>query len=187
MRLHYVCPPTWLRIAVAGVVTVPVALDLFIFRGAPLAFRLRATQVTAVPLALMAGTAAALVWAAEGFKRGTGLRLTVRGMMVAVLLLGAGLGTVFWWIRYNFATTYAPAYREGPFRRVAVGMTPTDVMSLLGAPLRKDSNSPRWSPLENWIYSEPPPPGTLGDNYWRRWVMFQGGHVVAIVDDYYED
>jgi hypothetical protein len=187
MRLSRVCPPSWLLIVVAGLVAVPIVLDIFIFRDAPLAFRLRATQVTALPLALMAGTAAALLRAARGLKRGADLRFTLRGMMVAVLLLGVGLGTVFWWVRYNFATTYAPAYSEGRFRRVAVGMTPTDVMSLLGAPLQKDSNSPRWSPLENWIYSEPPPPGTLGDNYWRRWVMFQGGRVVAIVDDYYED
>jgi hypothetical protein len=187
MRLSRVCPPTWLLIAVAGVVAVPIALDIFIFRDAPLAFRLRATQVTALPLALMAGTAAALLWAARGFKRGAGLRFTVRRMMVVVMFLGVGLGTVRWWIRYNFATTYAPAYSEGQFRRVRVGMTPADVASLLGPPLQKDSTSPRWSPLENWIYSEPPPPGTLGDNYWRRWVMFQGGRVVAIVDDYYED
>jgi hypothetical protein len=187
MRLPRVCPPTWLFVAVAVVVTIPVALDIFIFRNAPLAFRLRATQVTAVPLALMVETAAALVWAARGFKRGTGLRFTVRGMMVAVLLLGIGLGTARWWVRYNFATVYAPAYSEGQFRRVRVGMMQADVASLLGPPLHKDSTSPRWSPLENWIYSDPPPPGTLCDSYWRRWVMFQRGQVVAIVDDYYED
>jgi hypothetical protein len=187
MRLSRIRPTTWLLIGVAGVVAVLIALDISIFRDAPLAFRLRATQVTALPLALMAGTAATLLWAARGVNRGVSLRFTVRGMMVAVLLLGVGLGTVRWWVRYNFATTYAPAYSEGQFRRVRVGMTPADVTSLLGPPLQKDSNSPRWSPVENWNYSEPPPPGTTGDNYWRRWVMFQGGRVIAIVDDYYED
>ena len=59
--------------------------------------------------------------------------------------------------------------------------------SILGRPLRKDSTSQRRAPWENWIYSEPPPPGTFGDDYWRRWVMFEGGRVAAIVDDYYED
>ena len=134
MRLLRVCPPTWLLIAVAGVVTVPVALDIFLFQGTSLAFRLNATQVTAVPLALMAGTAAALVWAARGFKRSTGLRFTVRGMMVAVVLLGVGLGTARWWVRYNFATVYAPSYREDRFAQVRIGMTRREVESLLGRP-----------------------------------------------------
>ena len=187
MRLLRVRPTTWLLIAVAGVVTIPVALDLLVFRDASLDFRLRAIQVTAVPLALMAGTAAALVWAGRGFMRGTGLRFTVRGRMGAVALLGVGLGMARCWVRYNLATVYAAGYSEGEFRRVRVGMTPEQVASRLGSPLRKDSTSPRWSPLENWIYSDPPPPGTLGDNYWRRWVMFEGGKVIAIVDDYYED
>ena len=82
----------------------------------------------------MAETAAALVWAARGFKRGTGLRFTVRGMMVAVLLLGVGLGTARWWVRYNFATVYAPSYREDRFAQVRFGMTRREVESLLGRP-----------------------------------------------------
>ena len=62
-----------------------------------------------------------------------------------------------------------------------------EVESILGQPLHKDSTSQRWAPLENWIYSEAPPSGTIGDNYWRRWVMFERGRVAAIVDDYYVD
>jgi hypothetical protein len=191
MRLPRVFRATWLLIAVAGVVTVPVALDIFIFRDASLAFRLRATQVTAVPLALMAGIAAALVWAARGFKRGSGLRLTVRGMLVAVLLLGIGLGTARWWVRYNLATVYAPSYREDRFAQVRVGMTRREVKSLLGRPLRKAPlPGESWKPDDIWVYSEPPAPGCLGDNYWRRWVVFdhgEDGRVVAVVNDYYWD
>jgi SmpA / OmlA family len=191
MRLPRVSLTTSLLIAVAGVAAVPIALDIFIFWDAPLDFRLRATQVTAVPLALMAETAAALVWAARGFKRGTGLRFTVRGMMVAVLLLGVGLGTARWWVRYNFATVYAPSYREDRFAQVRVGMTRREVELLLGRPLRKAPlPGESWEPDDIWVYSEPPAPGCLGDNYWRRWVVFdrgEDGRVVAIVDDYYWD
>ena len=191
MRLPRVCPPTWLLIAVAGVVTVPVALDIFIFQGTPLAFRLNATQVTAVPVALMAVTAAALVWVASGLKRGRGRRFTVRGMMVAVLLFGVGFGTVRWWVRYNFATVYAASYREDRFAQVRVGMTRREVESLLGRPLRKaPMPGETWEPDDIWVYSEPPGPGCLGDNYWRRWVVFdrgKDGRVAAIVNDYYWD
>ena len=107
--------------------------------------------------------------------------------MMAIALLGLGLGTARWWVRYHFETVYAPGYSESQFRRVRIGMTPNEVESILGRPIRKDSTSRRWSPCENWIYSEPPPPGTIGDNYWRRWVLFDDGKVSAIVDDYYED
>lgn len=36
-------------------------------------------------------------------------------MMVAGLLLGVGMGTARWWVRYNFATVYAPAYSRPSF------------------------------------------------------------------------
>ncbi len=107
--------------------------------------------------------------------------------MVATALLSLGLGTARWWVRYHFETVYAPGYRESRFRKVRIGMTPNEVESILSRPIRKDSTSQRWAPCENWIYSEPPPPGTLGDNYWRRWVLFEDGKVSVVVDDYYED
>lgn len=57
MRLPRVYLPTWPLRAVAGAAIVPVAFDIpFTFRGAPLAFRLRATRVTAIPLALSGAT-----------------------------------------------------------------------------------------------------------------------------------
>jgi len=142
------------------------------------------TLVVALPLALLAGMISVIVWAARAFNRRTGLRFTVRGMMVAVVLLGCWLGTARWWVQHNFATVYASGYSESQFRRVRVGMTPIEVDSILGPPLEKNSTSKRWSHYENWIYSEPPP---IGANYWRRWVMFDGGKVVSVVEDYYED
>ena len=106
---------------------------------------------------------------------------------MAIALVGLGFGTARWWTRYHFETVYSPGYSESRFRRVRIGMTPTEVESIVGHPIRKDSTSQRWSPWENSIYSEPPPHGTIGDNYWRRWVLFNDGRVSAIVDDYYED
>jgi SmpA / OmlA family len=146
------------------------------------------TQELLFPLAFLIGLFAAVVWLAKALSRPAGLRFTVRQLMVAVILLAFGLGAARWWVCYNFATVYAPGYDESQFRRVRIGMTSKEVESILGDPLRKDSTSAqRWGPYENWIYSEPPPHGTIGDNYWRRWVMFDDGKVVAIVDDYYED
>jgi hypothetical protein len=43
------------------------------------------------------------------------VRLTVRRMMVAVIVLGFGLSAARWWA-YNFATIYAPGYTEAQFR-----------------------------------------------------------------------
>ena len=116
-------------------------------------------------------------------------RLTVKRGMVWVAWAGLAMGTVCWF-RVNFGTIYAPGYDEGHFNRVRVGMTRAEVESVAGKPLRSDATSPRWSLCENWIYSDPSPPGRISDNYWRRWVMFDrgtDGKVIAIVSDYYED
>ncbi len=116
-------------------------------------------------------------------------QLTVRHSMLLMAWVGIGLGAIRW-LHTNFATTYSPGYREERFGWVCVGMTREQVVSIMGPPLRRDATSQRWSPLENWIYSEPPPRGTIADNYWRRWVMFdpgERGRVAAIVSDYYED
>ncbi len=145
------------------------------------------TQSLAGPPALLAVMVAAIIWAARILRRPAGLRLTVRGMMFAVVLIGSWLGAARWWAVHNFATVYASGYSESQFRRVRIGMTPGEVNSILGQPLRKGSTSQCWGHDESWIYSEPPPPGTIGDNYWRRWVLFNYGKVTAIVDDYYED
>jgi hypothetical protein len=174
-------------IAVGVIVAGTVALGDIAFADMTPTFRFNATLGVIVPLALLAGMVAAILWAAGVFHRRNGLRFTVREMMVAVALLGMGLGTARWWVQYNFATVYALGYSESQFRRVRIGMTAMEVESILGLPIRKVSNSPLWTLYENWIYSEPPPTGTWGDNYWRRWVMFENGRVAVIVDDYFED
>jgi hypothetical protein len=115
--------------------------------------------------------------------------LTMRGMMLFVAWAGLAMGAVRW-LHLNFATVYAPGYDESHFRRVRVGMTRAEVESIMGPPLRRDNTSQRWAHYENWIYSDPTPPGRIGDNYWRRWVMFDraaNGKVAVIVSDYYVD
>ncbi len=145
-------------------------------------------EVLFVPPVLLAWAVAGLVWALRVLRKPTGSRLTVRGMLITVAIFGCWFGTVRLWVRHNFATVYATGYDEGLFRRVKIGMTSKEVESILGCPIRKESASNHygWGD-EKWIYSDPPPPGTIGDNYWRRWVIFKGGKVAAIVDDYYED
>jgi hypothetical protein len=167
--------------------SVTAAFDACFFAHTNLAFRLNAASALVVPSALLAGMVAVVVWVVTGSRRIDGPRFKVREAMIAIALLGLGFGAARWWVRYHFETVYAPGYTDSQFRKVRIGMTPKEVESILGRPIRKDSTSQRWSPCENWIYSEPPPPGTIGDNYWRRWVLFDGGEVSAIVDGYYED
>jgi hypothetical protein len=164
--------------------SVTAVFDRCFFADTTLAFRLNAASALVVPSALLAGMVAVIVWVVTGFRRSEGPRFKVREAMMAIALLGLGLGTARWWVRHHFWTVYAPGYSESQFRRVRIGMTPNEVESIVGRPIRKDSTS-SWAPC--WIYSEPPPHGTIGDNYSRRWVIFNNGKVSAIVDDYYED
>jgi SmpA / OmlA family len=116
--------------------------------------------------------------------------LTVAATMLLVAWAGVILAVVQW-LHVNFATVYAPSYREDRFAQVRIGMTRQEVESLLGPPLRKTPlPSESWKPDDCWVYSRPPGSGLLGDNYWRRWIFFgptKDSRVEAIVNDYYED
>jgi hypothetical protein len=116
--------------------------------------------------------------------------LSVGGAMLLIAWIGVFLG-VGQWFHVNFATVYAPSYSEDRFVQIRIGMTRQEVGSLLGPPLRKTPKpSETWQPDGIWVYSEPSGPGRLGDNYWRRWVVFnpgETGKVIAIVNDYYVD
>lgn len=116
--------------------------------------------------------------------------LTVAAAMLLVAWAGVILAIVQWF-HVNFATVYAPSYREDRFAQVRIGMTQQGVESLLGPPLRNTPlPSESWKPDDCWVYSRPPGPGLWGENYWRRWIFYgpgKGGRVKAIVNDYYED
>jgi hypothetical protein len=160
---------TFLRLKIAlGVawailtLSVTAVLDRCFLADTTRAFRLNAASALVVPSALLAGTVAVIVWVVTRFRRIDGPRFKVREAMTAIALLGLVFGTARWWVRFHFWTVYAPGYSESQFRRVRIGMTPNEVESIVGRPIRKDSTSQRWSPSENWIHSEPPPHGTIG-------------------------
>jgi hypothetical protein len=158
-------------------------LDRCSFADTTVAFRLNAASALVVPSAFLAGMVAVVFWVVTACRRIDGPRFKVREAMMAIALLALGLGTARWWVRHHFWTVYAPGYSESQFRKVRIGMTPNEVEAILGRPIRKDptsKSSARW-----WIYSEPPPHGTIGDNYWKRWVLLDDDKVSAIEDDYY--
>ena len=165
--------------------SITALFDRCFFADTTVAFRLNAASALVVPSAFVAGTVAVVVWVVTACRRIGGPRIKVREAMVAIALLALGLSTARWWVRYHFWTVYAPGYSESHFRKVRIGMTPNEVEAILGRPIRKDPTSQ--SSAHWWIYSEPPPHGTIGDNYWRRWVLFDDDKVSTIVDDYYED
>jgi hypothetical protein len=116
--------------------------------------------------------------------------LTVAASMLLVAWAGVVLAIVQWF-HVNFATVYAPSYREDRFAQVRIGMTRHEVESLLGPALRKTPlPSESWKADDCWVYSRPPGHEYWGDNYWRREIFFgpaKDGRVKEIVDDYYED
>jgi hypothetical protein len=68
--------------------------------------------------------------------------LTVATSMLLVAWAGVILATVQWF-HLNFATVYAPSYREDRFAQVRIGMTRQEVDSLLGTPLRNTPSAQR--------------------------------------------
>lgn len=177
----------WPFVIALGFIAGSFACGNYAFSDMSPTFRFNATLALGVPLALLIGLIASIALAAIRSKKHGGLRFTVREFMILVALIGVWMGTAAWWVRYNFATVYASGYSESRFRRVRIGMTPEEVELLLGAPLRKGPTSQHYSPENTWVYSDPPPTGTIGDNYWRRWVIMNNGTVAAVVDDYYVD
>src|SRR4051812_45506470 len=89
---------------------------------ANLAFGVNAASAIVVPSALLAGMVAIVEWAVAASMRIDGPRFKVREAVLVIALLGLGLGTARWWVRYHFETVYAPGYSEGRFSRIRVGM-----------------------------------------------------------------
>jgi hypothetical protein len=116
-------------------------------------------------------------------------RLTVAQMMVAVAWIGIHLATLRALLIldpfFGFSTFYAEQYSESRFRTIRVGMTPGEVEAIIGRPLGKDPlDSSSGSPQEMWYYSDRPDKTA---NYWRRWVVFENGKVVMVINDFWFD
>jgi hypothetical protein len=119
------------------------------------------------------------------------VRFTVRRMMIAVAVLGAGF-TALPWLIYGPSlfdvilsgvghdTAYSATYTEARWRRLYRGMTTSEVEAVIGPPLRKKS-WPHQS--EVWMYSMSP-----GDtHYWKRQVIFRAGKVEGFDGGFYFD
>ena len=103
-----------------------------------------------------------------------------------VVCIGIGL----YFIRFVFdaefgdGTVYSPQFTESGFKSLRVGMSQEEVEAIMGPPLKKvDWHGSIYSVAvgdKNWWYSD-----SRGDgNFWRRWVIFGKGKVVAIIIRY---
>jgi hypothetical protein len=110
------------------------------------------------------------------------MRFTIRRMIGIIVCLG-----IFVDPEMGYGTIYPKRYSESGFNSLVVGMTQDEVEAIMGPPLEKKAWLGAAYPVaggeENWIYSEPSNDG----DYWRRWVIFRDGKVLAIVKIWYLD
>jgi hypothetical protein len=117
-------------------------------------------------------------------------RLTVRGLMVIVSLIGIHLATFRALLIhehfFGFGTFYSEGYSESRFLTLRVGMSRAEVEAIVGRPLRKVPWNQNMGPNneEIWQYSDRP---DYTANYWRRWVYFDNGKVVEVINDFWVD
>jgi hypothetical protein len=115
---------------------------------------------------------------------------TVRRLMVIVLLVGIHLAFLRSLLVndpfFGFGTLYSKDYSETRFTKLQVGMSPREVEAIIGPPLCKvpwnqSSGAPR---EEMWYYSNQP---NATANFARRWLHFENGKVVTVINDFWID
>jgi outer membrane protein assembly factor BamE (lipoprotein component of BamABCDE complex) len=122
-------------------------------------------------------------------------RISIRHLLVAVAVLAVILGIV----RFVFidnspdqllacailgeSTVNAKGYSEHRFRTIKIGMTASQVEAIMGTPLRKGSH-PAFGLADPWFYTYHE---DMTANYKRRWVVFNNGRVVAVINDFWVD
>jgi outer membrane protein assembly factor BamE (lipoprotein component of BamABCDE complex) len=123
------------------------------------------------------------------------LRLTMRRIMIGVAALGLVLGSVrlvfiddspdqlFLSLLLGESTVYSKGYSEQQFRTLRVGMTAAQVEAIMGPPLWKGTH-PAFGLPYTWFYTTHE---DVTANYKRRWVAFQNGRVVQIINDFWID
>jgi hypothetical protein len=117
-------------------------------------------------------------------------RLTVRELMVVVAWIGIHLATLRALLInepfFGFGTIYSEQYSESRFRTLRVGMSRGEVEAIVGRPLRKVPWNQETGPHdeEMWYYSDQP---NATANFSRRWVCFENGKVVAVINDFWFD
>lgn len=130
-----------------------------------------------------AGLRVALSTSSE-FQRKDGLPIhffprTTREGMIAVACLAMGLACIKQAIFPP--TIYARGYNESRFQAIRVGMTTEQVVLELGEPLQKHVDS---SGSELWHYSDQ---YHYESNFDRRWLVFDAGKVICVINDYWVD
>lgn len=81
------------------------------------------------------------------------------------------------------STVYSEGYSEDHFRRIRVGMTANEVLSLMGEPIQVVPPN-QWQSYETWKYTDQ---RDYTANFNRRWVFMDRGKVVQVVNDYWID
>lgn len=116
--------------------------------------------------------------------------LTVGQAMVVVALIGLHLAALRTLLLhepfFGFGTIYSVQYDEGRFLSLRVGMTRAEVEAIMGRPLRVvpwNQHMGRHDE-EMWFYSDQP---DATANFHRRWVCFEDGKVVVVINDFWVD
>jgi hypothetical protein len=86
-------------------------------------------------------------------------------------------------IYFGDGTVYARGYDESKFRAIRTGMTAPQVERLAGPPLR--GTTFLWPGEDDiWLYTYFSRSRTC---HRRRWVRFQDGKVIEVINDFYVD
>jgi outer membrane protein assembly factor BamE (lipoprotein component of BamABCDE complex) len=115
---------------------------------------------------------------------------TVAAMMATVALIGVQLAALRALIIFDpffgFCTVYSEHYDEARFRSLRVGMDRAAVEKIMGRPLGVVPWNQDTGPQdrEMWYYTDRPDPTA---NFHRRWVVFENGKVVAVINDFWYD
>jgi hypothetical protein len=115
-------------------------------------------------------------------------------MMAAVACFGLTLHSVIWLTEQHpidlivsliagHDTVYSKGYSEARFKRIRVGMTPDQVVALIGQPLAKHRTN-TWNRDEIWMFSDQ---RTGTDNFWCRLVVIEAGKVSGIESSFMVD
>lgn len=120
-------------------------------------------------------------------------RFTVRRMMGVVAVLGIVLTMARYVfiedspdqllaaILFGHSTVYARGYNESRCRAIRIGMTDSQVETLVGCPL--EHRQAPWPGCDDlWLYT-----WKKSGNFRRRRVLFRNGEVVQVINDFYVD
>jgi hypothetical protein len=139
------------------------------------------------------GRAASRPPAATSAERPRQRHLTVGTLMIIVAWIGIHVATFRALFSsdqfFGFSTIYAEGFSESRFITLRVGMSRGDVEAIVGRPLRKvpwNESYPPPGPHDNemWHYSDQRDDTA---NFHRRWVYFENGKVVEIINDFWVD